>query len=135
MSVDIRLDPVTVPLSDLLAPLSVFFNTLMLAAHADVAKPGRVPIDTGYLRNSLAPGGGVTEVDPASPPMWAAVGTNVPYGTHLEFGDNYHYLGGPSAGKATKGWLSTTIPNIEGAIGGAVAELAAGIQAAYEAAQ
>lgn len=134
MSQDVRIETVTVPLADLLAPLSVFFNTLMLAAHADVARPGRVPIDTGYLRNSLAPGGGVTEVDPSSPPMWAAVGTNVPYGTYLEFG-NYHYLAGPSAGKATEGWLSSTIPNIEGAIGGAVSELAAGIQAAYEAAQ
>lgn len=130
-----KVEVTTIPLADLLAPLGVFFNTLMMAGHADVARPGRVPIDTGNLRNSLAPGGGVTEVDTSSPPMWAAVGTNVPYGTYLEMGDNYHYLGGPSAGSQTRGWLSSTIPNVEGAAVGALEELGGAIAKAFEGAQ
>lgn len=135
MSAGVKVTVTTVPMADLLGGLKTFFNTVMLAAHADVAKPGRVPIDTGYLRGSLSPGGGVTMVDPSDPPMWAVVGSNVPYGGVLEESDHHHYLDGPSAGQLTQGWLSKTVPNIDGEVQRALAELAESIGKAHKDAQ
>jgi len=113
-------------------PLRTFFNTAMLLAHSDVAKAGRVPWDTGNLAGSLSPGGGATEIDPSPVPMWARVGTNVEYAAYLETGDKYHYRGGPSSGKETRGWLSSTIQNVRPDIDGLLGDLAADIKAAWE---
>lgn len=134
----VKLEVTTIPTPILLGSLRRFWNTIMLAAHADVARPGRVPIDTGYLRNSLSPGGGVTGIDPATPPMWMAYGSNVPYGTYLEDRGNtnrYHYLDGPSKGQLTTGWLSQTIPNIQSEIDSALQEMASATQRAFKGAQ
>lgn len=126
----------TVPYATMMQGMRQFFNTVMLAAHNDVARPGRVPIDTGNLRNSLSPGGGVTMVDPSDPPKWAAVGSNVVYGAFLEgigIDDpgSYHYLDGPSKGARTQGWLSKTLDNVQGAVDEALAELAASMEGAH----
>lgn len=85
-----------------------FLNRAMLAIHQSASQPGIVPIDTGLLRSSLAPGGGVTMVDPASPPTWARVGTSVAYGSALNDPETRtpHYRGGPSSGQETQGWLT-----------------------------
>lgn len=88
------------------APLRRMFDDWMLLAHGKVSTAGRVPIDTGNLRNSLQPGAGVTAVDSSNPPTWARVGSNVEYGGILDESDKTHYAGGPSAGKPTKGWLT-----------------------------
>lgn len=52
------------------------------------------PVDTGLLRNSI-----LYEVDSASPPMYAKVGSDVFYAPYQEFGTSRgvpakHYLGG-----------------------------------------
>jgi len=112
-----------------------FWNTVMLLGHADVSRPGRVPIDTGHLRNSLSPGGGKTSIDPSPIPMWAQIDTNVSYAPYLEDEDGtdkYHYRGGPSKGKPTRGWLSATIPNIQSGVEAAVQRCAAAIEAAWK---
>ena len=44
------------------APIRRFFDRLMILAHSKAAAPGQVPVDKGYLQDTLAPGGGVTEV-------------------------------------------------------------------------
>lgn len=80
----------------------------MFGLHTLVAQPGRVPIDTGRLRQSLAPGGGVTMVDPSDPPEWAKVGTDVEvYPGVLDESSLFHYRDGPSAGQPTAGWFSS----------------------------
>lgn len=118
-------------------PLRIYFETLMIEGHKEVSQPGHVPIDTGTLRNTLAPGAGVTSVDKADPPMWAKVGTKLsPYPGVLEAGSDkrgrvYHYAGGPSAGKETKGWLAQTIPNMQSARRDALKELAHNLEAAW----
>lgn len=101
------------------APLRRYMETCVLLAHGDVAQAGRAPIDKGYLRASLAAGAGVTGVDPADPPKWAQVGTNVTnggtsYPSILEESDRHNYAGGPSAGQPTRGWLSQTVQNVAG---------------------
>lgn len=113
-------------------PLTDFFNRCMLAGHKDVAQPGRVPIDTGYLRGSLAPGAGGTMVDPSPLPKWASVGTVVDaYPGALEFKDNMHYRDGPSQGSPTKGWLADTIPNVQGDVADFLVTLAKDMQGAF----
>lgn len=87
-------------------PVRRMLEDWMLMVHTEVSQPGRVPIDTGNLRNSLAPGSGVTGVDPSSPSTWARVGTNVEYGGYLDASENHFYASGPSMGWPTLGWLS-----------------------------
>lgn len=112
-------------------PLRRFFNRAMLAMHAYAATPGHVPIDQGYLRQSMAPGGGTTEVDSSDPPMWAAAGSNLPYAGALNDPSSRdpHYRDGPSAGQPTAGWLTRTLDddgkNI--GLGGLTSQLAADI--------
>lgn len=122
-----------VPYAIMMKGMRDFFNTVMLAAHNDVARPGRVPIDTGHLRNSLSPGGGVTRIDPSEPPKWLAVGSNVSYALPLEAPERRdpHYRDGPSKGQPTKGWLSQTTDNVTGAVDEALAELAASMEGAH----
>lgn len=113
-------------------PLRTFFERVLILAHADVAQPGRTPIDTGLLRQSLSPGGGATQIDPADPPQWAVLGTNVDvYPGVLEYSPRYHYADGPSSGEPTLGWLSKTATNIETGYGNAVKKLAADIEGAW----
>ena len=129
----VRVEVTTVPSAVLMQGMRRFFTTVMLAAHNDVARPGRVPIDTGNLRNSLSPGGGVTMVDPSDPPKWAAVGSATGYGLALEAPQarDPHYRDGPSKGQPTAGWLSKTLDNVQPAIDEALAELAASMEAAH----
>lgn len=116
-------------------PLRKFFNRAMLAMHAYAATPGNVPIDQGTLRGTLAPGAGTTKVDSADPPMWAAAGSNLPYGGALNdpVSRDPHYRDGPSAGQPTAGWLSRTLEgggeNI--GLGDLVGQLAADIEAEW----
>lgn len=115
------------------APLRQYFEGCLLVAYGDVATPGRVPIDTGYLRASLQPGAGVSKVDPSDPPQWAELGTNVSnagvnYGSVLEESDKTHYAHGPSLGKPTKGWLSQTVKNVAGDVKNLQARMAADIK-------
>lgn len=123
----------TVPYATMMQGMRRFFTTVMLAAHNDVAQPGRVPIDQGHLRSSLSPGGGVTMVDPSEPPKWAAVGSDVGYGSALESPQSRdpHYRAGPSKGQPTAGWLSKTLDNVQGAVDDALGELAASIEEAH----
>lgn len=119
-------------------PLRKFFNRAMLAMHRYAATPGHVPIDQGYLRGSLSPGAGTTEVDSADPPQWAAMGSNLAYAGALNDPETRdpHYRDGPSAGQPTAGWLSRTLENngenIE--IGSLLDQLAADLQAEWGAA-
>lgn len=124
----------SVTTKELLAePLKRYLSRCMLAAHADVAQPGRVPIDTGHLRNSMSPGGGATMVDPSDVPQWAAVGTNVePYPGVLEASAKHHYADGPSKGNPTKGWLSDTIPNVADEVAKFQQQLAADIKGTWD---
>jgi hypothetical protein len=108
-------------------PLRNCLTRLMILAHADVAKPGHVPIDQGYLRGGLAPGAGVTQVDGDNPPKWAVVGTNAVQAARLEYDPAMHYRDGPSSGGQTLGWLSNTLGHIEGDVGGVVRQLAGDI--------
>lgn len=114
-------------------PMRDYMETCVLLAHGDVAQAGRAPIDKGYLRASLAAGAGVTGVDPANPPKWAQVGTNVTnggtsYPSILEESDRFHYAGGPSAGQPTRGWLSQTVQNVAGDVKQAQARMMKGIE-------
>lgn len=131
--VTVKVEITRVPQGALLKPMRRFWTRLQLAAHADAAQPGRVPIDTGHLRSSLAPGGGVSGIDPSDPPMWMAYGSNVPYGMYLEAPEKRdpHYRAGPSQGQPTEGWLSKTMDNMQGPIDEALAELAASMEAAH----
>lgn len=100
-------------------PLRKYFETCLLLAYGDVAQAGRAPVDQGFLRASLQPGAGTSMVDNDNPPKWAQLGTNVTnsgtsYPTVLEESDTTTYAGGPSKGKATKGWLSQTVQNVAG---------------------
>lgn len=82
-----------------------FFTRVMLAAHESAV--GHAPVDKGVLRGGLAPGAGVTMVDPAEPPQFARVGPVVtPYPRVLDESDQTHYRAGPFVGQPTKGWLS-----------------------------
>ena len=117
-------------------PLRKFFNRAMLAMHAYAATPGHVPIDQGYLRGSLAPGAGTTEVDSADPPQWAVMGSNLPYAGALNDPETRdpHYRDGPSAGQPTAGWLTRTLDgggeNI--GLGDLLGQLAGDIQEAWK---
>lgn len=117
-------------------PIRAFFQRVMLAGHANVAQPGRVPIRTGRLRSSLAPGGGVTRVDGSlSQGFTAIVGTNVKnYPRALEKPETRdpHYRDGPSAGQSTAGWLSKTKPAVEDQIPGMLTQLAGDIRAVFD---
>lgn len=116
-------------------PLRRLFERIMLAAHADVAQPGRVPIDTNRLRASLAPGGGVTAVEGSFESGFVAIlGTNVQaYPRALEAPETRtpHYRGGPSTGQPTDGWLSKTKPAVEAQIPGFLSALARDMEAAF----
>lgn len=114
-------------------PLRRFLTEVMLAAHANVAQPGRVPIRTGLLRSSLAPGGGVTMVDPNSPPEWSQVGTDKTYAAPLDkpVDRDPHYADGPSRGQPTAGWLSNTPAQIDSQIVKMRSELAKDIVASW----
>ena len=112
------------------AELRAFLEDVMTLAHGEVSEPGRSPLDTGRLRDSLAPGGGVTMVDRAATPTFAQVGTNVVYagpleeGKHPLNGASMNYRGGPSKGKPTKGWLSSTVQNVKPDIDGLLEDMA-----------
>lgn len=94
-------------------PVRRMFDRIMLLAHSKAVQPGQVPIDTGYLRQTLAPGGGVTEVGGNwEDGFYAQVGTNLDYGSILENSESHHYRGGPSAGQMTQGWLSRIEPAV-----------------------
>ena len=116
-------------------PLRMFLEDAMMAMHAYAAEPGHVPIDTGNLAASLAPGAGVTRVDSANPPEFAIVGTRVEYAGPLNepVKRNPHYRDGPSVGKSTEGWLTRTLDgdgkNID--LDRHLANLAADIEAAW----
>jgi hypothetical protein len=110
------------------------FTRIMMAGHKIAAQPGRVPIDKGYLRKSMDPGGGVTRVGgDASSGYFVAIGTNLDYGTYLEDKDarGYHYVGGPSAGSLTQGWLSRSIVDIEPLIPPMLDTMASELEAAW----
>ena len=105
-----------------------FFQRCMMAMHTYAATPGHVPIDTNTLRNSMAPGAGLTEADEDH----AQVGTNVePYPRVLEESDRYLYRGGPSGGMQTKGWLSKTLPAVRPEIEGLLSQMAREMEAGW----
>lgn len=99
----------------LIKPMRRFFERAY--TRLEGAGKQRSPVDMGRLRNSLT-----HEVDTASPPLWAKVGTNVkargfPYPAALDAGgwDDegghhiYHYRGGGAmslAGQPTEGWFT-----------------------------
>ncbi len=115
--------------------LRTFFEDVMMMAHADVAQPGVVPIDTGLLASNLAPGGAgaaVTHVDSANPPTYAQVGTVIPYGRILDESERTHYRGGPSGGKPTKGWLSDVKTRTRDEFERLVSSLADDIEAGWQ---
>jgi len=58
-------------------PLRQFFNKAALTLQRDAQMA--TPVDTGRLRASET-----FEVDPSIIPLWAKVGTNVPYGLYVE---------------------------------------------------
>lgn len=95
------------------APILRFFQRLMLLAHSKAAQPGIVPIDEGYLRASLSPGGGVTEAGgDFNNGYFAQVGSNLDYGGILAESETHHYASGPSQGRQTTGWLEQIIPPV-----------------------
>lgn len=105
---------------------------IMLAAHAEVSQPGRVPLDKGHLRASLAPGGGVTATGGSyAEGYYAAVGTNLVYGRVLEESPSALYRHGPSTGSNTAGWLSSTGTKIGGEIQAAASEAAKELAEAF----
>jgi len=118
-------------------PLRAFFERCMMAMHAYAAEPGHVPIDTGNLRGSLAPGAGVTRVDDHEPPEFAVVGTRVDYGGYLNepVKRDPHYRGGPSQGQRTEGWLTRTLDGNGKNIGldDIIGKLKADIESAWKA--
>jgi len=70
----------------------------------------RSPHDFGRLVNSLAVGGGVSQLKDDR----AIVGTNVDYGYKLDAESQYHYREHKSyAGEQTQGWFSTTVTNLK----------------------
>lgn len=107
--------------------LRAFLEDVMMLAVENVSQPGRVPIDTGRLRDSLAPGAGVTMVDKASVPTFARVGSNVVYAGPLEGGDHL-YRGGPSKGQPIKGWLSSTVQHVAPDIDALLEDMAASLE-------
>lgn len=111
-------------------PMARFLMEAMTMTHGHLATPGIVPIDTGRLRSSLQPGSGTTGIDTASPPLWFKVGTNVEYAAPLDQPETRdpHYVGGPSAGKSTRGWLSDSPDHVRPMIEGLLPSLAADIQ-------
>lgn len=113
-------------------PWRLMMTDLMVEVHGAANEAGRVPIDTGHLRDSLQPGAGVTDVDPNDPAKWARVGTNVDYGGYLDGGDQYHYRGGPSQGKPTKGWLSDLPNAMSGTIDGIVNDFVRSLPGAFK---
>lgn len=114
-------------------PMQRFLMEGMTLTHGHLSTPGIVPIDTGLLRSSLQPGSGLTGVDTATPPLWFKVGTNVEYAAPLDQPEERdpHYVGGPSAGKSTRGWLSDSRDHVKGQIESLLPSLAADIQAAW----
>lgn len=112
--------------------LREFWEDLMLLVHTNSAV--HAPIDTGHLRNSLQPGGGMTMVDPGNPAQWMRVASNVPYGAYLDEpeGRDPHYQRGPFAGKPTKGWLSDAPERLDAQINQLVDEFARVIDRAWD---
>ena len=110
--------------------LKDFLTAVITLAEGEVITPGRVPLDQGFLRGSLSPGAGVTMVDRAATPTFAKVGTNMVYagpleeGKHPLNGASMNYRGGPSKGKPTKGWLSSTVQNVKPDIDGLLEDMA-----------
>lgn len=112
------------------APILRFFQRLMLLAHSKAAQPGIVPIDEGYLRASLSPGGGVTEAGgDFNNGYFAQVGSNLDYGGVLAESESHHYASGPSQGRQTKGWLEQIIPPVTDELPSLGARLASEISA------
>ena len=92
-----------------------------------------MPVDKGYLQDTLAPGGGVTEVGGDWPgPYYAQVGSGLVYGAVLEASTKTHYRAGPSAGAETQGWLSRIVPPVTAEIPALAAKCAADIRAAWD---
>lgn len=111
-------------------PILRFFQRLMLLAHSKAAQPGIVPIDEGYLRASMSPGGGVTEAGgDFDNGFFAQVGSNLDYGGILAESETHHYASGPSQGQQTKGWLEQIIPSVTDELPGLGARLASEIAA------
>lgn len=112
-------------------PILRFFQRLMLLAHSKAAQPGIVPIDEGYLRASLSPGGGVTEAGgDFNNGFFAQVGSSLDYGGILAESETHHYASGPSEGRQTKGWLEQIIPSVTEELPALGASLAGEITAA-----
>ena len=82
---------------------------------------------------SRQPGTGTKGIDTASQPLWFKVGTNVEYAAPLDQPEarDPHYVGGTSAGKSTRGWLSDSRDHVKGQIESLLPSLAADIQAAW----
>lgn len=114
-------------------PMARFLMEGMTLTHGHLATPGIVPIDTGRLRSSLQPGSGTTGIDTANPPLWFKVGTNVEYAAPLDQPErrNPHYVGGPSAGNETRGWLTDSATAVGPMIEQLLPSLAADIRAAW----
>lgn len=131
VTMDFKLPAGTAP--ELLArPMARFLMEGMTVTHGYLASPGVVPIDTGRLRSSLQPGSGTTGIDPASPPLWFKVGTDVEYAGPLDSGSrNQHYRGGPSLGEPIKGWLSDSPEHVMPQIEALLPSLAADIMAEW----
>lgn len=118
-------------------PMRAMFERIKTRAFGLAAAPGQVPIDVGYLRKSLDPGGGVTEVGGSyESGFYAAVGSGLVYGAVLEAGTRkgatLHYRGGPSAGSETKGWLSRIVPTVMADMPGIIAKFNADVEAAWK---
>lgn len=112
------------------APILRFFQRLMLLAHSKAAQPGIVPIDEGYLRASMSPGGGVTEAGgDFNNGYFAQVGSSLDYGGILAESETHHYASGPSQGRQTKGWLEQIIPPVTDELPSLGARLASEISA------
>lgn len=60
-------------------PLRTFWERAAIAVE-NLART-KAPVDTGRLRASMA-----HELDSASPPIWAKVGSNVAYAPYMEYG-------------------------------------------------
>jgi hypothetical protein len=78
-------------------PLRTFFNRALVTVQGRARE--LAPVDTGLLRASIGYGSqGIYEIDSATPPMYAKIGTRVFYAPFQEFGfGNYagrHYLKG-----------------------------------------
>lgn len=114
--------------------IAKMFKALMEAAAAEVMTDGRVPIDTGALQGSLAPGAGVTESGGSlSEGYYAQVGSNIAvYPSVLEGSDHHHYLRGASQGNLTQGWLTKTIPAMEPVIQELASACGSDIEAAWK---